>query len=300
MKTHEDCLPCFLRQALRVARICSDDADEHQRVVAAVRDLLVDLDLQETPPANAIRIYAAIAEVTGCPDPYREVKRLSNEQALRVLPVLRKEVRRAQSPLAAAARFAIAGNIIDYGACAEIDAEAAFARCREARLAVDHLDLLLTRVEGLKKNSRVLYLADNCGEIVYDLLVLECLREYGLALTVAVRGGPIINDALLEDALDCGIDRLATLVSSGVACPGTSLDHCSAEFLEHFHGADLVISKGQGNFETLSEIEREVFFLLTVKCRVAADHLAGLTGTAAALLPGRGEMVVYYSPHQPR
>ena len=134
MKTHEDCLPCYLRQALRVARICSDDADEHQRVVAAVHDLLADLDLQETPPANAIRIYAAIAEVTGCPDPYREVKRRSNEQAMQVLPVLRKEVQRAESPLAAAVRFAIAGNIIDYGACAEIDAEAAFARCRDARL----------------------------------------------------------------------------------------------------------------------------------------------------------------------
>jgi uncharacterized protein with ATP-grasp and redox domains len=299
VKTYEDCLPCFLRQALQVARICSDKEEVHRAVGAAVGALVGQLDLQETPPANAIRIYSEIARVTGCSDPYRHVKKRSNEQALHSLPLLREEVRRAEVPLVAAVRFAIAGNIIDYGACAEIDAEAAFARCRTASLAIDHTEIFVKRIGELKKNSRILYLADNCGEIVYDLLVLERLREYGLDLTVAVRGGPIINDALMEDAMDCGIDRVARLISNGVACPGTSLAHCSAELREHFHRADLVISKGQGNFETLSEVERDIFFLLTVKCRVAARYLAGLTGTDTALLPGKGEMVVYSSPHQP-
>lgn len=299
MRTYEECLPCFLRQALQVARICSDDEKVHRAVGAAVGALVDRLDLQETPPANAIKVYAEIARVTGCPDPYRHQKKRSNEQALLALPRLREEVRRASNPLAAAVRFAIAGNIIDYGACAEIDAEAAFARCRTVPLAIDHTEILVKRINQLKKNSRILYLADNCGEIVYDLLVLERLRDCGLDLTVAVRGGPIINDALLEDARDCGIDQVARLISNGVACPGTSLAHCSAEFLEHFHQADLVVSKGQGNFETLSEVERDIFFLLTVKCRVAARYLAGLTGTDPRLLSGTGEMVVYASPHQP-
>jgi hypothetical protein len=296
MKTHPDCLPCYLRQALQVAKICSDRGTDHQAVVAAIAGLLPDLDLQQTPPANAILIYDRIAAVTGCPDPYRQIKKQNNAEARRLLPLIREEVRRSAVPLAAAVRFAIAGNSIDYGAFAAVDAEAAFSRCRSAALAVDHLDLLLDRIGRLHNGSRVLYLADNCGEIVYDQLVLECLQERGLDLTVAVRGGPIINDASLEDALECGLDRYARLIDSGVACPGTSLDHCSDELLGHFHRADLVISKGQGNFETLSEVHRDIFFLLMVKCRVAARHLAGLTGIDQRRLPGEGEMVVYYSP----
>ncbi|MGB5230592.1 MAG: ARMT1-like domain-containing protein [Desulfoprunum sp.] len=300
MKTHPDCLPCYRRQALQVAKICSDRAADHQAVVAAIDILLPDIDLQQTPPANAIRIYERIAAVTGCPDPYRHIKKRNNVEARRLLPLIREDVRRSAVPLAAAVRFAIAGNSIDYGAFAAIDADGAISRCRSAVLAVDHLHLLLDRIGRLQNGSRVLYLADNCGEIVYDQLVLECLQERGLDLTVAVRGGPIINDASLEDALECGLDRYGRVIGSGVACPGTSLAHCSDELLGHFHRADLVISKGQGNFETLSEVDRDIFFLLMVKCRVAARHLAGLTGIDQRLLPGEGEMVVYYSPqHQP-
>lgn len=295
MKMHEDCLPCYLRQALRVARICSSRKEDHLAVSVAVARLLTDLDMEQTPPANAIAVYGCIAAVTGCPDPYRDLKRRSNEQAMALLPLLQEEVMAAPDPLAAAIRFAVAGNSIDYGACATVDIEQALSRCRATVPVIDHLQVLLERVRQLKNGSRVLYLADNCGEIVYDQLVLEILHEMGLDLTVAVRGGPIINDASLEDALACGLDRHARLISSGVACPGTSLAHCSGELLGHFHHADLVISKGQGNFETLSEVAREVFFLFLVKCRAAGEHLAALTGTDPRLLPGRGEMAVYCS-----
>jgi hypothetical protein len=295
MKTHHDCLPCYLRQALRVARICSSREDEHRAVAAAVSRLLEDIDMEQSPPANAIAVYDCIAAITGWPDPYRDLKRRSNEQAMALLPRIREEVAASPDPLAAAIRFAIAGNSIDYGACATVDIDAALSHCRSAVPVVNHLGLLLETVRQLKNGSRILYLADNCGEIVYDQLVLECLQGRGFDLTVAVRGGPIINDASLEDARDCGLDRHARLISSGVACPGTSLAHCSQELLDHFHHADLVISKGQGNFETLSEIDREVFFLFLVKCRAAGLHLAALTRTDPRLLPGKGEMIVYRS-----
>ncbi len=299
MKTSVDCLPCYLRQALQVARMCSAPADRQYTVVTTVAALLPELDMEQTPPANAIKIYAAIAEVTGCRDPYLEVKMKSNEQALQILPLLRKEVCQADIPLAAALRFAIAGNIIDYGASENFDIGAAFARCRIAAPIIDHTELLLQKVAGLGKHATVLYLADNCGEIVYDLLVLECLAGYGLELTVAVKSGPIINDALAEDAMACGLGRYATIVANGTACPGTPLPDCSPEFLRCFAEADLVISKGQGNFETLSEVEREIFFLLTVKCPVVGRHIADLTGKDAADLPGKGEMVVYSSGDHP-
>lgn len=298
MKTSVDCLPCYLRQALQVARLSSDSIKRQHAVVAAVAGLLPDLDMEMTPPFNAIRVYSLIAEITGCRDPYLEAKKKSNARALQVLPLLREDVRRAESPLALALRFAIAGNIIDYGASENFDIEAAIAGCRIAAPVVDHTSRLLARVAGLKKHSKVLYLADNCGEIVYDLLVLECLAGCGFEITVAVKSGPIINDALMEDAIACGLGQYAAIIANGTACPGTPLPNCSPEFLRCFTEADLVISKGQGNFETLSEVEREIFFLLTVKCAVVGRHIAELTGTDVADLPGKGEMVVYSSGQQ--
>ncbi len=295
MKTAVDCLPCYLRQALQVARTCSAPADRQYAAVAAVAALLSDLDMEQTPPANAIRVYAAIAQATGCLDPYLEKKKKSNEQALRVLPLLRREVARADMPLALAIRLSIAGNIIDYGAAENFDLEGTLARCRHAAPVIDHLDQLLAKIAGLQPSARILYLADNCGEIVYDRLVIELLAGYGLQLTVAVKSGPIINDALQEDATACGLERYATIITNGTACPGTPLPDCSAEFRRCFAEADLVISKGQGNFETLSEVEREIFFLLTVKCPVVGRHLADLTGRDVADLPGRGEMVAFSS-----
>ena len=295
MKTSVDCLPCYLSQALRVARICSVDADSQHAVVSAVAALLSDIDMNKTPPANAIRIYGAIARITGCPDPYLQKKQLSNEQALEILPGLREEIRRACNPLRAALYFATAGNIIDYGAAEKFDIEAALDRGRTNVPVLDHTDQFLEKVSGLKKNAQVLYLADNCGEIAYDLLVLECLKEYGFDLTVAVKSGPIINDALVEDAIGCGIGSVAAVIGNGTACPGTPLAECSAEFIRHFQEADLVISKGQGNFETLSEIDRQIFFFLTVKCPVVGRHIAELSGKDPADLPGCGETVVYFS-----
>ena len=141
----------------------------------------------------------------------------------------------------------------------------------------------------------MLYLADNCGEIVYDRLLIEYLFRRGFAITLAVKDGPIINDALLEDALTAGLDRFARIISNGSRCPGTVLDQCSLEFRQLFASADVVISKGQGNFESLSDIDREVFFLLMLKCRVAASHMAELAAVARENLPGQGEMVVYCS-----
>ena len=105
---------------------------------------------------------------------------------------------------------------------------------------------------------------------------------------------PYRNDALLADARACGIDTFASILENGTSCPGTPLDICSAELLQTFNDADIIISKGQGNFETLSEVEAEIYFLLTVKCSVVGAHLAEISGTSPQDLPGRGELVLFY------
>ncbi len=297
MKTSVDCLSCFMDQTLRVARISSTDETVHLAAARAVAALLPQMEMSLTPPENAVAVYATIARVAGCADPYLAIKKASNDQALAILPDLLREVQQSETPLLAVIRLAIAANIIDYGAMRSFDVEAALARARTIPFVIDASRQLFERIGRLPGKSKVLYLADNCGEIVYDSLVIRHLVELGLEVTVAVKAGPIINDALFGDAMACGLDQYARIITNGTVCPGTPLASCSAEFLQAFRGADLILSKGQGNFETLSEAvsetEADVFFLLTVKCPVVGAHLARLTGKGVGELPGQGEMVLY-------
>jgi hypothetical protein len=295
MKTHVECLPCLLRQALQVARLtlCSEYQQVH--ILQAVSSVIAEMDVRKSPPANATLVYSKIAEITGCEDPYYEKKSACNEQALRIVPSLRQEIRGSDHELSSAVRFAIAGNIIDYGASETFDIEAALARSRSAKMAVDHFPQFVNALSRLPKGSTILYLTDNCGEIVYDSLLVEYLHRSGFDITIAVKSGPIINDALVEDALAAGLDKYGRIITNGGRFPGTELEECSSRFLECFYAADLVIAKGQGNFESLSEVDRDVFFLLTIKCVAAAQHMAELSGANADKLVGQGEMAVYYS-----
>ncbi len=295
MKTEVDCLPCFVRQSLQVARNAECSPALQLRVVQKIAAIVASLDTHLSPPANAGSIYQAIAEITGCEDPYRRLKTISNAEAIKTVPILRREIEASASPLPLALRFVIAGNCIDYGAFAGVDIMAALDKCRTSPFAVDHIARLRDRIVSLKKGAVLLYLTDNSGEIVYDILLIEYLFRRGFCIIIAVKDGPIINDALLEDALAAGLDRFGRIISNGSRCPGTVLDQCSVEFRQIFASADLVISKGQGNFESLSEVDREIFFLLMLKCGVAARHMAELAGVDVVHLPGQGEMAVYCS-----
>lgn len=295
MKTSADCFVCYLKQSLRVARMYGCSKAVQMRMVQEVAQVISELDPDKTPPANAMPVYCKINEVTGCNDPYSAVKRMENRRALQRIELLRDEVMAANEPLQVAIGYAIAGNIIDYGAFSRVSIEDALRTGRQLSFGIDHSKRLLAKINSLSPGDKVLYLADNCGEIVYDSLVVGLLADKGLEVTVAVRGGAIINDATLEDAKAAGMDLYGKIITSGIACPGTPLDECSELLLEHFNTAALVISKGQGNFETLSEVEREVFFLLTVKCNMVGKHLADIAGVQEDLLPGDGEMVVYCS-----
>ncbi len=298
MKTALECLPCYLRQALQVARLSSDKKSLQLKVLQEVGTLLGEMDMELTPPENSIAVYQSIAEITGCNDPYLEIKRNSNEEALLLRSQFEKHIQGADDPLELALRLAIGGNIIDYGAMRSFDVDKALERCLHISLAVDDSMLLLQKIRGLQTGAKVLYLADNAGEIVYDALVVQELAAMGLAVTVAVKSGAIINDALMEDARAAGLGQYARLIENGTNCPGTPINCCSQEFLQLFNSAELIISKGQGNFETLSEVDRDIFFLLTVKCSVVGAHLAAISGISSQYLAGQGELVLYFSPGQ--
>jgi len=293
MKMSVDCLACFLQQAQRVAQVGRMSEKVQYEVVQEVSKLTAEMDSELTPPENSIKVYETISRVTGCDDPYFSQKKQANKEAMHLLPELRREVTTSPRPLETALRLSLGGNLIDLGACQSFDLAEGFKQCRTASLVIDDLQKLLEKVECLQKKAKILYLADNCGEIVYDSLVMEHLVSRGFEVVVGVKKSPIINDATMEDAIEVGLDGFCTVIDNGTNCPGTPLERCSLEFLHHFHEADLIISKGQGNFETLSEAEREIFFLLTVKCQVVGRHLNRLTGVGLEKLPGNGEMIVF-------
>jgi hypothetical protein len=258
-----------MRQALEASRMVSADRRLQEELMRRVLRWAGDMDLGLPPPVMGQRIHRLLRELSGNSDPYREAKKRQNTIAMALLPELERVVGSSSDPLLTAARMAVAGNIIDMGVGGAFDETS--VRASIGRAADEPLqgcwDDLRRAVESAR---RILYLADNAGEIALDRLLVERLGPE--RLTVAVRGGPAINDATMEDAVDVGLDRVVKVIDNGSDAPGTILEDCSSSFLELFHKADMVIAKGQGNYETLSEAPREVFFLFQAKCTVAALH----------------------------
>jgi uncharacterized protein with ATP-grasp and redox domains len=241
--------------------------------------VLADADWAASPPAIAQRLHRIIRKETGDSDPYREVKKRMNGLALQALTGCVESISRAADPREAAVRVAVAGNLLDSGAKIQIQPENLphlLATLWERPLAGDPHELFLAS----EKAERILYLADNAGEIVFDRLLLNFLPME--KVTLAVRGQAILNDALQEDAEIAGFSGLIPVIGNGSDAPGTVLADCSEEFRSHFNQADLIISKGQGNYETLSAVRAPIFFLFTVKCPIVAEQIGEPTGTMLA------------------
>ncbi len=293
MKMRKECVDCFRKQARKTVGLTGCSPEKTEIIGRQVEKELTHFDFNLSPPENAIGFYGMLADLTACDDPYLQIKRRSNLQAKEMLPFARKSIEHADDRFLAILKYTIAGNIIDYGALDEHEMKGAVEKCLEAPLEIDCSELLLSRIEKLGSEHSIVYLLDNCGEIVYDILFLEYLKETGATITLVTRGGPIINDAQKRDALEVGLDRYGGVIDNGVSCPGTPFDRCSEEVKVLMTDADLIISKGQGNFETLSDFEGNIVFLLTVKCGCVADYITEMVGKGSQKLFGRGELVVF-------
>jgi uncharacterized protein with ATP-grasp and redox domains len=281
MKTYLDCMVCFVRQTLEAVRMMTDNELLQERILRQVMAESADFNMTMPAPAMAQRIHRIIRQGLNNADPYAGAKKRFNQFALGMKNTLAEKVRTSPSPIATAVKLAIAGNIIDFGIHNDLD-ESQVQRCiaeaLDASLDRSTLDQFVSDASNAKE---ILYLADNAGEIVFDQLLLELLGPS--KITVAVKGSPIINDATLADAEMTGLTKLVRVISNGIDAPGTLLDQCNAEFLELFRRADMIISKGQGNYETLSETNRSIWFLLKVKCSVVSRHLNLPQGTPALI-----------------
>lgn len=275
-----------MRQTLEAMRFASDDISLHERFMREIFLFASELDFAQSPPAFAQKIHRRLREITGVEDPYFNLKRSFNKLALDMFPDIEMQVNNSEYPFEAAVKFAIAGNIIDSGAKASLSETEVRASLDKAVCVSLHGDINAFKKAADDAES-ILYLTDNAGEIVFDRLLIGFLP---LKRTViAVRGVPVINDATMQDAQTAGLHKMALVINNGSDAPGTILEDCSDEFLEHFENTDIVIAKGQGNYETLSgRKDKNIFFLLKVKCPVIAADTGFPIGTHLLLkTPGK-------------
>lgn len=252
----------------------------HERILRDVLAWSRDMNMAQPAPIMGSRIYRRLRSLTGVKDPYQRAKAAQNRLALRLLPELRAALAKAADPLELAVKLSIAGNIIDMGAAGDVSLAGVRSAVRHAisePLYGNHAAFS----RAVKKARSILYLADNAGEIVFDRLLVEQLGPG--RVTLAVRGAPVLNDALLADARAAGLHRIVAVIDNGSDVAGTVLEEVSPRFKKIFMAADLVLAKGQGNFETLSEAPRPVCFLFKAKCPVIAER-AGVPLGAQVLL----------------
>ncbi len=268
MKIFLDCLPCMLKQVLEASRMATCDAEIQEQIIIDSIKILLDYKQYSCSPDLAAVMHQTVKKYTKVSDPYKFIKEKDMKAAEKVYPVLKSYLQNKQDKLYAALKIAATGNIIDSAVYSNIDIE----NCIEKELNNNfRICDLGSFAEKLKKAETLLIIGDNAGETFFDKVLAEYLAP--LNIFYAVRSGPVINDATIEDAYCSGLDKCMTLISTGCNAPGAVLEKCSSEFMRVFNKADIVISKGQGNYEALSDCNRDIFFLLKAKCSMIAKKL---------------------------
>jgi len=271
MHVAPECFPCLLRQTLNTLKSAGADETRQLAVLREVATYLSHADTALTPALFSEPAYGIIARSMAVLDPYASLKKETNALALRLLPDTRNSMLQAPDPLAKALQIAAAGNVIDAGISHQTDIRQDLERQLKLPFAVNDTPALRAL---LKRGARVLYLADNAGEIVLDALAVERIQRFGVTVTVAVKSGPIINDATLEDAQVAGLPKICTVIETGAASIGVDWNRATAEFRAAYQDAQVIIAKGHGHFETLHDDPHPgLFFLLKAKCPVVAKQL---------------------------
>jgi hypothetical protein len=268
MDVYLDCLPCSLRQALEASRMATDDAKLHGKIMSDSAALLRGYKKFTNAPEICREVHRIVKEYTGNRDPYRDIKKKDIDTALALMPALKRFMDGNGDRLYRALKAAAMGNMLDSSIVSSFDFETCFEAELQKPFSICDIELFKQK---LKTAKSLLVIADNAGETVFDCIMLNEFPE--LEITYAVRSVPILNDATEDDARASGIEAYAHIIPSGSDVPGTILSECTEEFLGIFNTADIVISKGQGNYETLSDCGRDIFFLLKAKCAVVSKLL---------------------------
>ncbi len=269
MKVFPECIPCLIRQGLNAAeKLNLPEEKLFQVAQKGLKYLAQFREFQFSPAYYAYHIQKEVKRLTGEEDPFREIKRISNQKALEILNNLNLEEVLKGDPLRSALKLSAIGNILDFAILSEEEAFGKVLQLLEKDFTVDHYGSFK---KDLENSQRVLILGDNAGEIVFDKILVKVLKELGKEVVFAVKGKPILNDATLEDAKEVSMTELCKVIDNGNDRVGTDLSVASEEFLREWKKADIVISKGQANFESLSSVrDKTIYFLLTAKCNPVA------------------------------
>lgn len=273
---HQDCFHCDINQMKKISSFLHLGQAAENRLMKLAADHLRICDPAKTNPEIMGEIWSLIVPVLGTDNPYKEIKSYYNQLLLSMSDVVRDLIHRSGNPLECGLKLAIAGNLIDFAAKHEFDENSLIEmihRISDTKLAVDHSASLF---DALKSSRTLLYLGDNCGEIVLDKHFILLLKEYypNLQVSYGVRGKPIVNDVTIEDANEIRMQEAAAVISNGDGSLGTVLSRTSARFRQRFETADAVICKGQGNYEGLADCCRpNLFFMFMTKCSLVAAPL---------------------------
>ena len=269
MKIQLECVPCTLNSYLRLAETGVIPESQKEEILRQMLHVFATFDYNQSPPVLGCKMHTLIRESINNPDPYHMIKEEYNQMMMDLYAKFERLVKRSEDPFDAAMRLAIAGNVIDFGSQHQLDIMETISRVMDANFAIDHSPQL--RVD-LEHADSLLYIGDNCGEIVLDKLFLSLLDvpiKY-----FAVRESPIINDVTFEDAILTGIDKVAKVITTGDNSPGAVWESTSEQFQTVFKNADVIISKGQGNLEGLMDVTHDsLYFLLVTKCDLIAKRV---------------------------
>ena len=258
---------------MRVTKELGLDEKTTKRVLDESAKMLPSFSMSKNPPQNATPMYEMISTLLDKPDLYKEVKENSIEKAREFIPDCKKLIKNSSNPFLTATKIAVAGNVIDLASEFAFDLKDELDKVLDTNFAIDDSKRL---EENLSKSETVVYLADNAGENIFDMLYIETLKDIFKDIKVYyfVRSVAIINDISYEELINDPINDIATLVDSGVRTPGIIVEDLNKNAREIFDSADCIISKGMGNYECLSEnSEYPIYYLLKVKCQVVANSL---------------------------
>ncbi len=273
MKMNISCLPCLVNQVVKVAEM--SDAEDKEFLFRKIFEYLSKIDFNATNPVIAGETFAILKQHINNDDPYKEIRRRYNQLFLELSETFEERINSSEDPFMQAIKYSIVGNIVDFNPIHNSCLEDIMKYFED----IDQVKLEINDVEKLKDNivhsKRLLYLGDNCGEICLDKLLIKQIKKINpqIEITFVTRGAPVVNDSIEEDAYFVGIEQFAKIISNGDNSMGTMLHRTSLEFNNLFNKADVIISKGQSNYESLSEIDHNIFFMLVTKCDVIAKDI---------------------------
>lgn len=276
MKTYLECIPCIINHGLSTAKKLNTSEVKMQEMLQKIMLYLSTCTYEESPPFLVKEVYKILNASLETKDPYAQIKSHFNRELMKFIPDFEKRMNESEDSYSYALKLAISGNIIDFGIMHNITKESVLEdvnEIEEKKLYIDNSRVLYNKLE---KSKKLLYLGDNCGEIVFDMVFIKFLKEHfrDLEIVFGVRGEPVMNDVTSKDPEEIGLDKIVKIIDNGSGAPGTILEDVSEEFRREFFDADLIIAKGQGNYESLSEVDRDnVYFLFMAKCTLVSEEL---------------------------